>query len=214
MGTQLLLLSPLLVILGATRRVSAQSATTGAIRGVVKDSNTSAPLSNATVVVTGPALRPPRSAITDEHGAFSIATLPPGTYRVDYYYADAHVAQTNVSVMPARTISSDAQLDPNAGASEILVIKTDTPRRVVQGCAGLPLSKNFVATLPVADRTTTRTPPAATVQVKRVRHYEPPTRTPPYIVDEVRAGALNRKNRKGHLSATNLCFQSLGQCAH
>ena len=213
MGTQLLLLSSLLVILGATRSVSAQSATTGAIRGVLKDSNTSTPLSEATVVVTGPTLPTPRSAITDQHGAFSIAILPPGTYRVDYYYADAHVAQTNVSVMPARTISSDAQLDPNAGASEILVIKTDTPRRVVQGCAGLSLSKNFVATLPVASRTTT-TPTAAPVQVKRTRHYDPPTRTPPYIVDEVRSGVLNRKDRKGHLSVANLCFQGLGQCAH
>lgn len=213
MRTHILLLSILLGILGTTRRVRAQSATTGAIRGVLKDSNTSTPLSEATVVITGPTLPTPRSAITNEHGAFSITALPPGTYRVDYYYDDAHVAQTNVSVMPARTISSNAQLDPHAGASEILVIKTGTPRRVVQECAGLSLSKNFVATLPVAGRTTT-TPTAAPVQVKRARHYDPPTRTPPYIFDEVRSGVLNRKDRKGHLSAANLCFQGLGQCAH
>ncbi len=214
LGTHIVLLSTLLGILGTTRRVCAESATTGAIRGVLKDSNTSTPLSEATVVITGPTLPTPRSAITDEYGAFTIATLPPGTYRVDYYYADAHVAQTNVSVVLARTISSDAKLDPNVGASQILVIKTDTPRRVVQGCAGLPLSKNFVATLPVVGRTTTTTPTAAAVQVKRSPHYDPPTRMPPYIVDEVRSGALNKKDREGHLSAANLCFQGLGQCAH
>ncbi|HKX27220.1 MAG TPA: carboxypeptidase regulatory-like domain-containing protein [Blastocatellia bacterium] len=55
--------------------------TTGSITGTVKD-GAGAPIPNASVTITNPALRLTRSVITNHTGVFTAAQLPPGEYHI------------------------------------------------------------------------------------------------------------------------------------
>jgi len=59
----------------------AQTATTGAIEGVVSDPNGN-PVPGARVTVTASTLISPQSANTDDQGRYRISNLPPGKYDV------------------------------------------------------------------------------------------------------------------------------------
>src|SRR5438874_10018838 len=76
----------------------AQSSTTGAVQGVVTDSKTGDKLPGVTVVITSPAISQTQTAITDESGFYKITELPPGDYRVTFFYADITIEQTGVHV--------------------------------------------------------------------------------------------------------------------
>src|SRR5712691_11745585 len=77
-----LLLVSILVLLPA--RGSAQSATSGTIAGVAKDT-TGAVLPGVTVEAASPALiEKVRTAITDAEGNYKIVDLRPGTYAVSF----------------------------------------------------------------------------------------------------------------------------------
>src|SRR5262245_3716230 len=67
----------------------AQSSTSGMVRGIIKDSATGDAVIGATVVITGAALQGEQAEITDENGAYVIASLPPGTYVLTVFYNDA-----------------------------------------------------------------------------------------------------------------------------
>src|SRR5262245_4756792 len=63
---------------------AAQSSTTGAIAGVVRDT-TGGVLPGVTVEVTSPALiEKARTAVTDENGLYKIVDLRPGTYSTTF----------------------------------------------------------------------------------------------------------------------------------
>src|SRR5438309_1918998 len=73
--------SALLLLPQAAR---AQSATSGAVAGVVKDT-TGAVLPGVTVEASSPALiEKVRTVVTDEKGAYKIVDLRPGTYTVTF----------------------------------------------------------------------------------------------------------------------------------
>ena len=88
---KLLLASSIVVALAATAH--AQSSTTGAVQGVVTDSKTGDKLPGVTVVITSPAISQTQTAITDESGFYKITELPPGDYRVTFFYADITIEQ-------------------------------------------------------------------------------------------------------------------------
>src|SRR5262245_59157914 len=74
----------ILCFLGLSAIASAQSATTGAIAGVVKDA-TGAVLPGVTVEAASPALiEKSRSVVTDAQGNYKIVDLRPGTYSVTF----------------------------------------------------------------------------------------------------------------------------------
>jgi hypothetical protein len=64
------------------------SATSGAVAGVVQDGWSCDRIAGATIVATSAALPGSASAISDEAGQFVLRDLPPGTYRVVFYYGD------------------------------------------------------------------------------------------------------------------------------
>src|SRR5262245_6263522 len=72
------------VVLLAPAVAAAQSATTGAIAGVAKDT-TGAVLPGVTVEASSPALiEKVRTAVTDSNGNYKIVDLRPGTYTVTF----------------------------------------------------------------------------------------------------------------------------------
>jgi iron complex outermembrane recepter protein len=60
----------------------AAAQTTGTITGVVTDGSTGNPAVGATVTATSPALPAGKATVTDAAGAFTLADLPPGQYRL------------------------------------------------------------------------------------------------------------------------------------
>ena len=75
------------LLLGLSHSAFAQSATSGAIAGVVKDT-TGAVLPGVTVEASSPALiEKVRSAVTDDQGNYKIVDLRPGTYAVTFTLA-------------------------------------------------------------------------------------------------------------------------------
>src|ERR1700730_5202086 len=61
--------------------LQAQGPTTGSIAGVVTDPS-GAPLAEAKVTATSPALVVAQSTLTDSQGGYRFPSLPPGTYDV------------------------------------------------------------------------------------------------------------------------------------
>jgi hypothetical protein len=76
----------------------AQSSTTGAVRGVIRDRATNEVVIGATVVISGPALQGQQAEITDENGRYVIQNLPPGTYVLTVFYNDAQFDRPNVLI--------------------------------------------------------------------------------------------------------------------
>ena len=68
----------------------AQSTTTGAIQGVVRDVETELPLPGVMVSVGG------QVAVTDENGAFKITELLPGKYDIAYEFDTASAVRSGV----------------------------------------------------------------------------------------------------------------------
>src|SRR5215475_14427850 len=68
---------------GATRASAQETAQNASVFGTITD-ETGAALPGVTIEVTSPALQRAQSATTDGQGAYRIANLPPGTYRIEY----------------------------------------------------------------------------------------------------------------------------------
>ena len=141
LGAQAIELSP----------AAAQSSTTGAIRGIVKDSNTGEPIVGVTVVATSASMQGTQTAVTDENGAYLVTTLPPGVYTVSYFYADAKVDATGVAVNANGTTTNNAKINPEGG--EKIIVKAKAPSiDVTTTNQGLKISKEILAKLPVPGR--------------------------------------------------------------
>ena len=135
------------------RAAYAQSATTGAVRGIIKDSKTGEPLIGVTIVATSPALKGTQSAVSDENGLYLITSLPPGVYTINFYYADAQVTHPNVRVNANGTTTHHAAINPDAGESEVINIKAKAPQiDLTTTKQGLRIRKDILSKLPVAGR--------------------------------------------------------------
>ncbi|MBP9085412.1 MAG: von Willebrand factor type A domain-containing protein [Kofleriaceae bacterium] len=135
------------------RAAYAQTATTGMVRGIIKDSKTGEPLIGVTIIATSPALKGTQSAVSDENGLYVITSLPPGVYTISFYYADAQVNSTGVRVNANGTTTNNAAINPDAGKSEVITIKAKAPQIDVSTTQqGLRIQKEILAKLPVAGR--------------------------------------------------------------
>src|SRR5262249_4713798 len=88
----------------AAASAHAQSVTTGAIAGTVTDEQTGEALPGVFVTVAG------QSAMTDEHGAYKVTELVPGTYDVTFDLDPTHATHTGVVVSVAGTVTLDEKL--------------------------------------------------------------------------------------------------------
>jgi outer membrane receptor protein involved in Fe transport len=83
----------------------AQDATTGAIKGVVRDAETKEPLYGATVVIAS-GRSAPQTVITEEDGRYRVTSLPPGDgYTVTVYFADLTVELKGIAVQVNGTVT-------------------------------------------------------------------------------------------------------------
>src|SRR5262245_15208071 len=73
----------ILAILGGVTQLRAQSATTGALSGIVTDPSGSA-VAGASVILINPATGQTQSQTTGTNGAYAFPTLVPGTYSLKF----------------------------------------------------------------------------------------------------------------------------------
>jgi len=147
----------LLVAVGAF----AQTSTSGAIAGTVKQGGTALP--GVTVEVRSAALQGVRTAVTDAGGNFRFTLLPPGSYNLTATLSGfTPVTQNNVAVELNKTVTLDVTL--SAAASETVTVVGSAPVvDVTSNISGanvtsetlrsLPIGRNFVAAAQVAPGT-------------------------------------------------------------
>src|SRR5687767_146332 len=114
-----------LVILLWSSLVFAQSATTGAIYGVVTDVDTGEALPGVTIVVSS-ATGVSQTAISDEKGTYRITELYPSEYLVTFYYLDATV-ERKVPVGVQKVTPVYQKIDTKQVKGEVVRIEGKTP---------------------------------------------------------------------------------------
>ncbi|HUH04601.1 MAG TPA: carboxypeptidase-like regulatory domain-containing protein, partial [Kofleriaceae bacterium] len=134
--------------LGA-HQAMAQTSTTGAVRGVVKDASTGEPIVGATVVATSRALQGQQAEITDGSGSYTLANLPPGTYEVTVYFSDARFSRSNVLIRLGKTAQVNISIDPKATGGEIIRIEGTAPI-IDQGSTktGITINQDYTDNVP------------------------------------------------------------------
>lgn len=78
-------------------------------------------LAGVTVIATGPLIQGSRTAITDESGEFTLADLPAGSYTVTFYYVDATLERTGVTVSSFGHTTLNAQMVESSYLKDIPV---------------------------------------------------------------------------------------------
>src|SRR5438105_3931055 len=111
----------------APHDASAQTNTTGAIQGVVKDKKSGEPMAGVTVVATSAALAQTQTQITDDKGFYKISDLPPGDYLVTFYYADLSIEQSGVHVGINKAVSVFQVIDQSQAGGETIHVKAKAP---------------------------------------------------------------------------------------
>src|SRR5262245_61530159 len=124
------------VLLLLPAMVWGQSATSGAIAGVVKDP-TGAVLPGVTVEAASPALiERVRTAITDSEGQYRVVDLRPGTYRVTFSLAGFNtLARDNVVLTTGFTAAVDVEMRVGA-VTETVIVTGASPLVDVQNVHG------------------------------------------------------------------------------
>jgi len=124
-------------------------AANGSIQGVVKDKATGQPVAGVTVVVTSPALTTEQYAITDEQGFYSVAGLPPGAYRVTFYYVDATAALPAVEVAAGTATSAPLLLDTSTVQGEAIEIRAAPPANdPIATPQGITITQDYLQNVP------------------------------------------------------------------
>ncbi len=132
----------------------AQSSTTGAVQGVVKDSKTGEKLAGVTVIATSPALQGTQTAITDENGVYKITSLPPGNYLITFYYADITVEHANVNVGLNVVTPVYQAIDQAQAGGEVVKVTASAPTiDPTSTTQGITIDKNYIKNIPVPGRT-------------------------------------------------------------
>ena len=139
--------------LGAARTARGQSATHGAVNGVVTDKASGEALAGVTVVATSTALQGTQSAITEGNGTYKITNLPPGTYVVTFYYADVTVKRTDIIVNANKTTPVFVKLDQAAAGGEVIEIRGTPNIDTTSTSQGITLDQDYTKNIPIPGRT-------------------------------------------------------------
>ena len=134
--------------------VWAQSATTGAITGVIKAKGTGELLAGVTVVATSPSLQGAQTAITDEKGFYVIAGLPPGTYMISFFYMDLTIERRGITVKVNAKTPVFQTIDASKSGGEVIAIQGSAPTiDPTSTTQGITIDKNYIKNIPVPGRT-------------------------------------------------------------
>ncbi len=144
--TRILAVAGLLLGAGTAQ---AQDSTTGAVRGMTRDQATGEAVIGATVVASGPAMQGTQATISDETGQYTIANLPPGTYQLVIYYADAQFSRTNVLIQLGKVAKVNVGINTQAAAGETIVIEGRAPLIDQQSTkTGTTLTQDYTRNIP------------------------------------------------------------------
>ncbi len=133
---------------------AAQSSTTGAVRGVIRDKGDgNAPVAGAPVAATSPALQGSQLVITDDSGGFFIDSLPPGMYTLTVYWNNAEFTRGNVLIQVGKQAVTNVAIDTGTEGpiGEKIEIIGSAPI-VDQGSTktGLTITEDYTKNIPVA----------------------------------------------------------------
>jgi hypothetical protein len=138
----------------APNSARAQSGTTGAIQGTVKDGANGEKLAGVTVIVTSPSLSQTQTSITDENGYYVVNQLPPGDYLVTFYYADLTVERSGIHVGIGKVTPVYQTLDTGKAGGETIKIQDTAPTiDPTSTTQGITIDKNYIKNIPVPGRT-------------------------------------------------------------
>jgi hypothetical protein len=131
----------------------AQSMTTGAVQGVIKEESTGESLVGVTVVASSTALQGTQTAITDENGFYRITNLPPGEYIITFYYADLEVRRSGVNVGVQKTTPVFQKLNTTGAGEKIEVVGHAPTIDPTSTSQGITLDQEYTRNIPVPGRT-------------------------------------------------------------
>jgi Ca-activated chloride channel family protein len=149
--TRAVILFGLAALLALPALSLAQSKTTGAIEGTVRDKAGGA-LIDVSVVVTGPAMQGSQAALTDEQGHYLVTELPPGTYEVVFYVDKLKLRRQGVIVSAGKVTPLHTRLDTSQRAKEQVVIQRAPSIDTGSAKTGLTISPDYVRNIPVPGR--------------------------------------------------------------
>jgi hypothetical protein len=125
----------------------------GSLRGTVIDKSGSA-VPEAAVTVTDLATNASRTTKTDNTGAFSVAQLNPGTYKVEIAKAGfKKYVEPNVTVLVATPTTLEVQLDLGTVSQVVIIESAATPAlNTEDATVGNPFAEDEVKSLPFLAR--------------------------------------------------------------
>ncbi len=104
---------------------SAQNAQTGAIRGVVTDKESGAPIEGVTVAVSSTASLGVADQMTDESGYYKLTNLSPGHYDVLFVFGGSRVKRAGVRVEANKTVLINTDID--ISSSDEIYVEGEEP---------------------------------------------------------------------------------------
>jgi hypothetical protein len=135
------------------RIADAQSTTTGAVQGVIKEESTDEALVGVTVVASSNALQGTQTAITDENGFYKLTNLPPGDYIITFYYADLEVRRSGVTVGVQKTTPVFQKLNTTGAGEKIEVVGHTPAIDPTSTTQGITLDQEYTKNIPIPGRT-------------------------------------------------------------
>jgi hypothetical protein len=136
--------------------VGAQTGNTGALTGVVSDTN-GAIVSGAQIKVTNEATGEERTVVTSETGSYTVPVLLPGSYRVEF-----SATGFKKSIKPAlrvnvtETTRLDVQLEVGSVAEQVTVTSDATLLQTESSALGRVADSTIVSNLPLVTRNYTQ----------------------------------------------------------
>jgi hypothetical protein len=131
----------------------AQTATTGALQGVVRDKDGGV-LAGVTVVATSLQTQTANSEITGENGSYTITNLAPGSYDVSFYYSDIQVKRTGISVSLGKVTPLHIEIDTSQSGGEVITIEGSAPTIDIGSTKqGVSIDQDYTRNIPVPGRT-------------------------------------------------------------
>ncbi len=139
-----------LVLMGACY----EQTVNGTIDGTVLDAATvSTPVAGAAITVTNRDTNVKRSSVTDQRGRFTIATLPPGPYRLEAERSGYLKYTQDLQLEVDQEIRVDVQmLMANARTPDTVVTATQSPLRTESSTMGGVIDERQITGLPLDGR--------------------------------------------------------------
>ena len=132
-----------------TPRASAQSRTSGAIAGVVKDVATNTPLRGVTIVATSPQLLQQQTATTDDSGSYKLTNLPPGTYLISFTYFGVSRSLKGVTVLLNRTTAGHFAMDLSTATATKIEFEGRLGLDTTKSDRGIVMDTDFIDKVPI-----------------------------------------------------------------